>query len=188
MDTPQRPFPTLETPRLLLREMVLEDAPAMFRFLGDAEAMRYYDPRPMQNIEEVQRSIKRHLERFSRNEAVRWAITLKGNTEVIGSCGFFWTWEGSYGGTSYIIAKEYWGQGLASEAMAAMLKCAFTHWPELNRIEAFLADVNIGSRRVLEKNGFRQEGFLRERAVADGQFYNEYLFALLRRDYLAQQR
>jgi ribosomal-protein-alanine N-acetyltransferase len=72
------------------------------------------------------------------------------------------------------------------EALNAIIHYAFTSWSGLNRIEAYVVDRNIASRRVLQKLGFRQEGFFRERLFADNQFHNESLYALLRSDVVAK--
>lgn len=181
-----RRFPTLETPRLLLREMRQEDATDLLRILSDVEIVRYYDTRPMREMIEVQAMIERHHLRFQRNEAVRWAILIKGFPQVVGSCGFFWEWGARRGETSYVLAKEYWGHGLMTEALTAIVNCAFHEWPTLNRLEAFVAEPNTASLRVLQKLGFQQEGFFRERMFADNHFYDERLYALLRKDFSSQ--
>lgn len=175
-------FPRLETQRLLLREMRPDDAQDLWHFLSDQEVVRYYDRRPMQYLAEVKNMIERHRMRFELNEGVRWAITIKGMPGVVGTCGFFWEWSNKRGELSYVLSKEYWGHGLMPEAINAIIHYGFTSWSGLNRIEAYVVDRNIASRRVLQKLGFRQEGFFRERLFADNQFHNESLYALLRSD------
>ncbi len=177
-------FPRLETQRLSLREMRSDDAQDLWHFLSDQDVVRYYDRRPMHYLAEVKNMIERHRSRFELNEGVRWAITPKGQTGVIGTCGFFWEWSNKRGELSYVLAKEYWGHSLMPEALQAIIHYGFTNWPGLNRVEAYVVDRNIPSQRVLQKLGFRHEGFFRERLFADNQFHNESLYALLRSDVL----
>jgi ribosomal-protein-alanine N-acetyltransferase len=186
-DTVLHRFPKLETPRLILREMRQEDASDLLHFLSDIDVIRYYDVQPMRKLVEVQAMIERHRLRYQRNEGVRWAMTLKETSQVIGSCGFFWEWSARRGETSYVLAKEYWGRGLMTEALQAMVNCAFKDWPQLNRLEAFVAEPNTGSRKVLHKLGFQQEGLFKERLFIEGHFYDERLYSLLRKDFVAQR-
>src|SRR5690348_6954060 len=71
-------FPTLETERLILRQLAATDAQDCFLFLSDEETMRYYDPAPMTQLEQAEKSIERHRRRFAQHEALRWGIILKG--------------------------------------------------------------------------------------------------------------
>ena len=77
-------FPVLETPRLVLRELRPDDAEDAFRFFSDEEAMRFYDAQ-VHTIDSVRELIPRHRQRFEAYQAIRWAITLKGEDRVIGT-------------------------------------------------------------------------------------------------------
>ncbi|MBV9231518.1 MAG: GNAT family N-acetyltransferase [Chloroflexi bacterium] len=174
-------FPVLETKRLMLRELKTSDARALFRFLSDKEVMRYYDRRVFSSLEEVQRNIERHRFRFERNEGIRWGITIKGRNEVVGNCGYFWDWHDFRGEISYVLARAYWNRGIMTEALTALIYHGFELWP-LHRIEANVSEKNIGSMRVLQKLGFREEGTRRERLFEDNEFHDQKMFALLRSD------
>ncbi|MFL5695207.1 MAG: GNAT family N-acetyltransferase [Ktedonobacteraceae bacterium] len=173
-------FPVLETQRLVLRELQPEDAAILFRFYSDEEVMRYYDT-PMNRLEQVQRSIAAHRSRFENNEAIRWGITIKGTKDVVGNCGFYRDSYSQFAILSYVLARPYWGKGLMTEALKAIITFGFDHY-YLHRIEAHVAVPNLASQRVLQKLGFKKEGFLRERFYENNHFHDEWVFALLKGD------
>jgi ribosomal-protein-alanine N-acetyltransferase len=171
-------FPTLETDRLLLRQLAATDARDAFLFLSDEENIRYYDPAPMTQLEQAGMSIERHRRRFAQQEALRWGITLKGENRVIGNGGYAWDAENHLAVLSYILAKPYWDQGIMTEALTAMIQFGFDHIG-LHRLEAQVASPNLASARLLEKLGFQEEGRLRDRQYVNNQFVDERLFALI---------
>jgi ribosomal-protein-alanine N-acetyltransferase len=173
-----RTFPTLETERLILRQLEASDAQDAFLFMSDEENTRYYDPAPMTQLEQAEKSIERHRRRFAQREALRWGITLKGENRVIGNGGYAWDADNQLAVLSYILAKRYWNQGIMTEALTAMIQFGFEHI-HLHRIEAQVAYPNLASARLLEKLGFQEEGRLRDRQYVDNQFVDERIFALI---------
>ena len=81
----------------------------------------------------------------------------------------------------YWLAEPFWGRGIMSAAVRAMVRHGFEHVP-LHRIEAYVYETNPASARVLEKCGFVFEGRLRRSVVKDGQVLDSLLYALLRED------
>jgi ribosomal-protein-alanine N-acetyltransferase len=171
-------FPTLETERLILRQLAATDAQDSFLFLSDEETMRYYDPAPMTQLEQAEKSIERHRRRFAQHEALRWGIILKGENRVIGNCGYSWDVDNRHAVLSYILSKHYWNKGIMTEALTAIIQFGFEHI-HLHRIEAQVAYPNLASARLLEKLGFQEEGRLRDRQYANNQFVDEVIFALI---------
>lgn len=175
-------FPQLETKRLVLREMQPEDAEALFRVLSDEEVMRYYDRQPFTKLEEASQSIERHRQRFDRNEAIRWGITLSEQNIVIGNCGFAWEMQNRCAELAYVLSRFYWRQRIMTEALQALLYFGFVT-KNMHRIEATVDVHNIASMRTLQKLGFREEGIMRERVLVGENFHDEKLFSLLRNEY-----
>ena len=64
----------------------------------------------------------------------------------------------------YVLAREYWGQGIMTEAARCVVECALAQ-RGLYRVQAFCDVDNIASTRVLEKVGMRREGTLRRYIV-----------------------
>ena len=81
-------FPSLSTSRLFLRYIQTPDAEDLFATLSDEEAMQFYGHEPHRSVEETHELIEQIQECYTRREAIRWGVTLKGEDCVIGSCGF----------------------------------------------------------------------------------------------------
>lgn len=110
-------------------------------------------------------------------EPVHFAIREGGS--LIGSVGFDGLTKGHRAEIGYWLSKPWWGRGIMTAVVGRACEYAFAEW-KLVRITAHVFDSNIGSARVLEKNGFEFEGLLRKHHLKDGKFLNSRLFALVR--------
>lgn len=81
----------------------------------------------------------------------------------------------------YWLAVPYWGQGIMTEAVQIFIHYAFAELG-LSRLWTRVFEFNLGSRRVLEKNGFKLEGIQRQHVYRDGKFIDDYLYGLLKSD------
>lgn len=81
----------------------------------------------------------------------------------------------------YWLAKPYWGQGTMTDAVRAYVRYAFDDLNAL-RLTAHVLEFNVGSARVLEKNGFKLEGRLRKHFRKEEKLYDAYVFGLLKED------
>lgn len=79
----------------------------------------------------------------------------------------------------YVIARNYWGRGLATQAINLAITTGFTDL-DVKRIEAYVDPSNIGSQRVLEKNDFEKEGVLRSCVVQKGIIKDRFIYAFLK--------
>ena len=81
-------FPQLETERLVLRQFRLDEADeaALFRLFSDRGVTRFYNANTFTRPEQARAMLKRRYDGFWQGRGIRWAITLKGNDELIGSC------------------------------------------------------------------------------------------------------
>lgn len=174
-------FPVLHTERLTLRAVTRSDAAVMFRIMRDPRVTRYFGSAPMVSPDEAVQRIERIEQAFRDQTGVRWAITRHGNPELLGTCGY-WRLVKPHGWAEigYELAPEWWGQGIMTEAVGAVVQFGFTTMG-LHRAEAQIHPANVGSRRVLEKLGFVQEGYFRENyyEAAEAQFTDTAVFSLL---------
>ena len=176
-------FPRIETSRLILRELRGEDADAVFRIFSEPEVMKYMNMGMFTSIEEAQALIERQRRRFEQKERFRWGIALKDSDTIIGTGGYVaWNKMWYNAELGYDLARPYWGQGLMTEAVRAMIQFGFEHMG-LNRIEAEVMPENIASIRFLSKLGFEEEGVLHERSFWQDAFHDLVMFALLKRKY-----
>ncbi|GIP31686.1 GNAT family N-acetyltransferase [Paenibacillus sp. J2TS4] len=177
-------FPVLETERLLLRQLTVKDSSDLFHYFSKDEVTRYYDLESFVEVEQAEKLIDKWNDNFQQELGIRWAITLKKENRVIGTCGFHnWFKEHYKAEIGYELTPEYWRQGIMTEVLKAVLDYGFKEL-ELNRIEAFIDPDNISSRKLLEKSGLREEGFLKECFYEKNQFVDAVLFAVLKREYL----
>lgn len=77
----------------------------------------------------------------------------------------------------YVIARRHWGHGFATLAVKEALKTGFQDL-SIQRIEAFVDPDNLASQKVLEKCGFKREGYLRNYIVHKGVLRDRWLFAI----------
>ncbi|WP_144157692.1 GNAT family N-acetyltransferase [Paraburkholderia sp. BCC1885] len=177
-------FPTLETDRLLLRELVDDDAPALFAIHSDAPAMRWYGVDPMLDVRQAQKLIESFAAwRRMPNPGVRWGIQRRSDAALIGSCGLFkWNRGWQTCTLGYELARAARGAGLMAEALSAALAWGFAEM-KLNRIEAQIHPDNAASLKLARGLGFVEEGRAREAGYWRGERHDLLQFGLLRSDW-----
>ena len=79
----------------------------------------------------------------------------------------------------YWLAEPFWGRGIITEAVRAMVRYGFEAYP-LHRIHAEVFARNAASGRVLEKAGFTYEARLRSNVIKDGQLLDSLVYSILR--------
>jgi ribosomal-protein-alanine N-acetyltransferase len=148
--------PVLETQRLLLRPFVVDDAPALFRILGDPEVMRFSVGGPHQSAAATARWIEgviRHQDKYGFSMS---AVLNRDGSEIIGKCGLAVLHDGRTE-IGYRMRRDRWGAGYATEAARAWLDCGFREF-ELTAIVAMIEEANHPSIRVAQKIGMRAAG------------------------------
>ncbi|MBP1967671.1 GNAT family N-acetyltransferase [Paenibacillus aceris] len=176
-------FPILETERFVLRQIKQDDSKEIFQYFSMDEVTKFYDLESFTNIEQAEDLIRRWNQRFENNQGIRWGITLRSESRVIGTCGFHgWAKNHCKIEIGYELSPEYWRQGFMTEVILKINEFGFNNLG-LNRIEAFVEPENMESRRVLEKVGFREEGILKEHFYWRSRFVDTVIYALLKKDY-----
>jgi len=84
----------------------------------------------------------------------------------------------------YWLGEPYWGKGIITKAINLKCKQVF-ETTDVNRIFAAVFSYNLASMKVLQKNGFKQEGIGRQAIFKDGNFHDEHRFAILRSEFEA---
>ncbi|MCX6045844.1 MAG: GNAT family N-acetyltransferase [Chloroflexi bacterium] len=176
-------FPILTTERLILREIVADDAPDVLIFRGDPEVQRY-NSEPLTDVAQARALIEQIHEWYTAQQSIIWGVTLREENKVL---GFYsvqnWSRDHHRAEIGYDLARSYWGQGIATEAVHAMLQFCFTQL-QLHRVEAHTIIDNFASVRMLEKIGFQCEGVRREYSWEDdGLYHGSGTFGLLRHEY-----
>lgn len=177
------PFPALATPRLRLTALSAEDLDDFFALLHDPEVTRFMGMAPLGARAEAEELLACFAARAAAGAEVRWAIRRGDEARLIGVC----TLEGPFeprrrAEIGYVVARAHWRQGVASEAVRAVLGYAFGPL-QLNRVEALVYAEHTASRALLAKLGFVQEGYLRQHAWENGRYWDDVIYALLAQEY-----
>jgi ribosomal-protein-alanine N-acetyltransferase len=174
----------IRTERLILRHFTLDDAKSMFcNWASDDDVCRYMRWSSHKNEEETREVINRFLVSYDKESFYRWAITLKDTGEPIGSIGLMVVSENDLcGDIAYCIGKKYWGQGIGTEALKAVLKYGF-EFIGFNRIEAYHSVNNPASGKVMEKSGMVLEGFAKQKYKSIFGFEDCNMYAIVKQDF-----
>jgi ribosomal-protein-alanine N-acetyltransferase len=158
-----KPPPTFETARLLLRPPTLDDAEPIFQgYAQDPTVSKYLVWRPHQDIDTT-RSFLERCAHFWRDEtAFPWVIIRAEDGALLGMVEL--RIEGPRADLGYGLARRFWGNGYATEAVTVIVQWALAQ-ESIQRVWATCDVENQASARVLEKAGMQREGILRRYIV-----------------------
>jgi ribosomal-protein-alanine N-acetyltransferase len=176
------PFPVLSTPHLILRDLRPTDLNDLYEYASDPEIDHHVPWEHYKNIEEARENLNEYLEEYEKDGLGAWGIEHRADKKLIGIIN-----------TSiphsihrrvevgYTISRAYWGRGLATEALQAVIQFGFEKM-ELFRIEAVVLPENIASAKVLLKAGMQFEGLLRSYQVWKGKPSDLQMYAVVRKN------
>ncbi|MCC3439065.1 MAG: N-acetyltransferase [Oscillatoriales cyanobacterium] len=145
----------IETPRLYLRQFTPDDLDELYRIYSDAEVMKYLSE-GVRNKEETAADLFQIIGDWEKHGFGLWAVVNKQNNQLIGDGGLRFLGKTPEVEVGYVLAKAYWGKGLASEVAAATLKYGFEVL-KLDKVVAVADTENRSSRRVMEKVGMKYQ-------------------------------
>ena len=163
-------FPTLKTPRLTLRQITLGDAEAIFNMRSNARIGQFIARPAMEKQEDATALVKKVGDAYVAKQGIGWAGLLRDGQTCIGTCGFnsidHANLRAEIGGE---MATEYWGKGIAQEAVKAIIAFGFAELG-LHCIEAKVSAQNRGAIYVMEQLGFVKEAHFKDRIYFNGLF------------------
>ena len=172
-------FQELETERLLLRKLRMEDVYEYYeRLFGDGDVTRYMNFEPHQDISESLESLQRRLNRYDEDNCYCWAIAEKEEDSLIGlikltrfdprdnSCSF-----------AFMLGCNYWNKGYGTEALTAVFRFAFEEL-KIDRIVADHMAPNIASGKAMEKAGMKHIGTEPEKYEKTGSRYDAEVYEI----------
>ncbi|MDT8759500.1 GNAT family N-acetyltransferase [Sphingomonas psychrotolerans] len=171
-----RPTPVLETARLRLRPGGAADAEALHSAFADPELMRWWSNAPHVSIEQTRADLAQQAPEWR-----RWIVTLKDDDRAIGFVAAGEKRQGNVSEIGYLLRREYWGTGIATEAVTCVIDRLFVEGQR--RVFADTDPDNAASRRLLERLGFRLEGVLRGEWETHIGVRDTALYGLLREDW-----
>ncbi len=173
---------TIETKRLVLREITKDDVNEIFEIFSDEKVAKYDWFEPINDIDRALKFISHYKEEFDDEEEITWGIAFKQNNKLIGICNLGdFDHDARRAEIGYDIMQSEWNKGYASEAIKAITEYGFNSL-NLNRIEAFITPGNNASVMVLKKTGYIQEGIVRERDLIKGKLEDGIIMAMLKED------
>ena len=175
----------LSTERLILRPLSESDAPALLSIFSDVRVMRYWSTPAWTALSTAEERIARNNRGMTAGDVLALGIFHADSQRLLGTCDLFrFDVQCQRAEIGYGLAFGAWGQGYMQEALAALIGYGFDHLA-LNRIEADIDPRNIASANALLRQGFRQEGRLRERWIVSGEKSDSAMYGLLLSDWVA---
>lgn len=175
--------PILKGEKVTLRPVTREDLPHFVRWFADPDVIRTLTRMFPPSLEEEEEWFKKQGSEPSR---VMWSLEVEegGTPALVGNAGIFGIdWIHRHGTTGLAIGnKEYWGRGIATEAMRLRTAYAFRVL-NLHKLSSNHIEGNIGSRRAQEHSGYRQCGVRRQDLFRDGQWHNIVMMEVLRSEW-----
>lgn len=161
---------TIQTERLVLREMTDEDYESLYRVLADSDIMQHY-PYTF-NEKRVRGWIRKNIERYSIFGFGLWAVCLKDTGEMIGDCGL--TMQMINGSIrpeiGYHLRRDMQRKGYAREAAGAVRDWTFENTP-FRQVFSYMKKTNIPSSATAESIGMR---YLEEYADEENELTSVY--------------
>lgn len=176
---------TIETDRLLLRKLSVNDAEAMFRnWASDPEVTKFLTWPPHKSAEITKSLLEDWSKEYEKDNYYQWGIELKAIGEVIGTISVVGLKEEiDMVHIGYCIGQAWWHQGVMTEALGAIIDFFFTE-VRCNRIESRHDVNNPHSGEVMKKCGMKLEGMKRSADINNQGICDVVEYAILKCDYL----
>lgn len=159
-------FYCAQTTDLRLRALHLRDAADVFEYASDYQVSKFTHWARHTSIHDTYA----YIHNQSRSQPLLWGIEHKKDKRIIGECGFV-NMQYPCGEIYYALSRYYWGHGLATQAVAALMDYGFNTL-HLERVEAWVIADNFGSHRVAEKTGMHHETTLYNHWYDDNALYD----------------
>jgi ribosomal-protein-alanine N-acetyltransferase len=166
----------LQTSRLFLRPIRINDAPDIFVGRSDPEVMRHWDWPAQESVDQVRSIIQNHMAEIDSGAVQWWVVATSPRGVAIGEVDLSEIdLHHRRAEVGFLFRRAAWGQGYAQEAMERVMRHGFEELG-LERLWARFHAGNDASRRLLEKLGFTHEGTLRGHVLRDGERRDCHLY------------
>lgn len=155
-----------------IRKQEVKDAERFYEILNNPN-FDYFRVRP-ESIEAEKEWLEKNNKRRKDNFSYNYAILYEG--KVVGGIGIKIDQHRDYiGEVGYFVDEDYWGRGIATEAVKSVEKIGFEELG-LKKLKILMMPENKASKRVAEKNGYEKEGLLKKEIELDEEYKDAYLF------------
>ena len=169
--------------RINLRKVIESDVNNnYFRWMNDAEVTRFLENGVQRYSIDALHEYVKEKNKDSSNYFL--AIIARDGNQHIGNIKLGpINWVHRHGDIGIIIGeKEQWGKGYATEAISLVVKYAFENL-KLHKITAGCTELNLGSMKAFQKNGFEIEGIRKKQFFWEGRYINSILLGLINSNY-----
>lgn len=178
-------LPILETERLILRKLTMNDLEDIYSYASNEEVSKYVTWETHRTLTDTTNFIEYVLNLYENKQVAPWAIEHKKHKTCIGTIDFVW-WQPAHKSAElgYVISHKYWGMGIATEAAQKLITFGFENM-ELERIQARCFIENTRSERVMKKIGMTFEGIIRKGMYIKGKHWDLKLYSILKEEFLS---
>ena len=181
-------LPELKTSRLTLRKMLVADTADMYDYACRQDVTKYLTWNPHPDRAYTKEYLQYLGSRYAVGMFYDWAVIYEPDHKMVGTCGFTsFNCSSDSAEVGYVLNPDYWGKGIATEALERVLQFGFEEL-HLHRIEAKFIEENNRSRRVMEKVGMTFEGVCREGMLIKGKYVNVGICSILRSEWETLQK
>lgn len=173
----------IETHRLRLKGISWNKMNELFSTLDPENIKKTLGHRSEEEYEKELEKYKSGYSSYNRRFLL-FLLELKDSGEIIGRCGIHnWNEEHQRAEIGYSLNDPaHMNKGYMSEAASSIIQYCFETL-KLHRLEALASELNIPSIRIIKKNGFQEEGVLREHWLVEGKFEDTTAFSILSSEY-----
>ncbi|MFI0423083.1 GNAT family N-acetyltransferase [Spongiactinospora sp. 9N601] len=180
-----KPTYPIETARLLLRPYTMDDLDGLHDFHSRPDVVRYlyWDARTRDETKAALQTKIGQAEFNEENDTLCIAAELRDTGALVGDMYLFWrSKEHRQGEIGFVFHPDHHGRGLATEASREILRLGFEELG-LHRIYGRCDARNSASAKLMERLGMRREAHLVENEIFKGEWSDELVFAMLRREW-----
>ena len=183
-------MPELLTDRLTLRRLAVTDAQDMYEYASRSDVTRYLTWNPHPDKAYTREYLQYLGGRYAGGMFYDWAVVYEPDGKMVGTCGFTsFNCASDSAEVGYVLNPEYWGRGIAGEALGRVMAFGFEEL-KLHRIEAKFIRGNERSLHVMQRAGMTFEGYLRDGMLIKGSYVTVGIASILANEWrqrLAEQ-
>ena len=168
----KKTFNTLSGEDIYFKPLNLDDVPAIHEFASDKKVSKFIGWSLTYSLDDTVELVESMIQKEKYEMGIYASIFLKSNYQLIGTCMIFNVdLQAKHGEIGYVLNADYWNRGYGTEIIKLISNYASKEL-KLHKLHARVVDRNIGSSKILEKNGFILEGNLKDYYFIDDKYYN----------------
>jgi len=170
--------PELTTERFLLQQVVPEDQQFIFEGLSHPDIIPFYGVR-YDSFDDTKKQMDWYEKSYKEGTGGPWKIIDRNTGEKIGVVAYYYhKTEHKKAEVGFWLFPQYWNRGVTTEVLKKVIEYCQKE-KDIHRLEAFVEEMNIASRKVLEKLGFVYEGTMKDCEIKNGKYISLLIYALI---------